>query len=207
MPPPLFYHRSFAALRITAVAWSLTPRRRMRTRTFLPLLLVVLAACPGDREPEVPLGPEGVEAGNTAPVLQGQLPDGSAFQLEGERGRRTVLVFYRSEACGLCRMRLEQLNENLSAYSAAGGSVLAVTLDPPPLVARTQERLGSDLSIVSVDSATFTRWGLLPEPGGVPLPGAYVLDERRQILYRHRGEHAGDRIGDATLLTILETHR
>ncbi len=121
------------------------------------------------------------------------------------RGERTVLLFYRSEACGLCRLRLEQLQANLPAYRTLGARVLAVTLDPPELSTRTAERLAGDLQIVSVDSAVFDAWDVLEAERRAPLPGAYVLNDRGVVIFRHLGGHAGDHITDATLLTILET--
>lgn len=121
------------------------------------------------------------------------------------RGQRTVVLFYRSESCGLCRLRLEQLQTNLPAYSALGARVVAATLDPPELTSRTAERLDGDLQIVSVDTTTFEQWGMRLDDRRLPLPGAFVLDDRGVVIYRHVGSHAGDRISDATLLTILET--
>lgn len=194
------------------MARSLTPAAAMHLTRALrhPLLVAALlvgtlGGCGGEGAGDGV--PTGIEPGNAAPALTGTLAGGGDYDLADERGRPAVVLFYRSEACGLCRLRLEQLEQNLGAYRSAGARVVAVTLDPPELAARTAERVADDLRIVSVDSATFQRWGLLEEGGGAPLPGAFVLDGRGAILFRHMGGDAGDRSSDAALLTVLESQR
>jgi peroxiredoxin len=168
-------------------------------------VVATVTAC--DREPgeSEPAAPQGVEVGHSSPSLQGRLASGEPFELSSSRGERTVILFYRSESCGLCRLRLEQLHSNLADYSRLGAQVLAVTLDPPEVSASTAERIGGNLRIVSVDSAVFRQWEVLDRQQRAPLPGAYVLDERGVVLFRHLGTHAGDRVSDATLLTVLDS--
>jgi mycoredoxin-dependent peroxiredoxin len=178
---------------------------RLLGRGALILLAVSLLGCEGvGREPE-PAAPPGVEVGHSPPSLEGHLPSGETVVLSPSRGERTVILFYRGESCGLCRLRLEQLNSNLSGYSSLGARVVAVTLDPPEVSARTADRLGGDLRIISVDSTVFRQWEVLDSDHGAPLPGAYVLDDRGVVLFRHLGSHAGDRVSDATLLTVLDS--
>jgi mycoredoxin-dependent peroxiredoxin len=179
--------------------------RRARSKALIALPLLLLAACDGEGTAALPDAPAGTEVGEAPPILEGSLPNGDPYALTPARGERTVVLFYRSETCGLCRIRLEQLHGNLAAYRAAGARVVAVTLDPPELSAQTSERLGGEFPVVSVDSAVFESWRVLDTGAGVALPGAYVLDERGVVIFRHLGQHAGDRISDATLLTILES--
>jgi peroxiredoxin len=171
----------------------------------LLLMTALLVACERGGSAPPPDVPSGTEVGQAPPPLTGRLPSGEEYTHTHGRGERTVVLFYRSETCGLCRLRLEQLQENLSAYRSLRAEVVAVTLDPPELSARTAERLGGDLRIVSVDSTVFAGWDVLEAERRAPLPGAYVLDDRGVVIFRHLGGHAGDRISDATLLTILET--
>gem|GEM_PF-2383825 len=184
------------------------PRKR-RGRLLCGSLLAALllgsgAACDRSAVEAVPEAPPGTEIGQRPPELVGAVPTGEAYAPEQTRGWRTVVIFYRSENCGLCRLRLEQLRTNLPAYEAVRARVVAVTLDPPELAARTGERLGSALSIVSVDETVFQSWDVLEQDRGVALPGAYVLDDRGVVIFRHLGIHAGDRISDAMLLSVLE---
>jgi mycoredoxin-dependent peroxiredoxin len=179
--------------------------RPLRDGALAVLLVMAIAACEaGGREPE-PAAPPGVEVGHSPPALEGRLASGEPVVLNPSRGERTVILFYRGESCGLCRLRLEQLNSNLAAYSSLGARVVAVTLDPPEVSAQTAERLGGDLRIISVDSAVFREWEVLDSEQWAPLPGAYVLDDRGVVLFRHLGSHAGDRVSDATLLTVLDS--
>jgi peroxiredoxin len=181
--------------------------RQTSVHHVLLLLPIVLAATACERmgSETVPAAPPGTEVGHAPPPLEGRLPSGEPFTMTTVRGERTVVLFYRSERCGLCRLRLEQLQQNIAAYRSLDARVVAVTLDSPELAAQTAERLGSDISIVSVDSAVFAGWDVLEAERRAPLPGAYVLDDRGVVIFRHQGGHAGDRITDATLLTILET--
>jgi peroxiredoxin len=189
-------------------AAGLPPKRagRLLCSSFLTaVLLLFLAGCERSGVEALPEAPPGTDVGQLAPELVGTAPSGEAFARDQTRGWRTVVLFYQSETCGLCRRRLEQLHTNLSAYEAVRARVVAVTLDPPELAARTAERLGGELSIVSVDPAVFDAWDVLEEGRSAPLPGAYILDDRGVVIYRHLGVHAGDRISDAMLLSVLET--
>ncbi|CAN5771680.1 hypothetical protein BH23GEM6_BH23GEM6_06780 [soil metagenome] len=185
------------------------PRKRggrLLCRFFLAALLwSVIAACDRSGVDALPHAPPGTDIGQRAPELVGTVPSGEAYTRDQTRGWRTVVIFYRSETCGLCRLRLEQLQANLPSYEAVRARVVAVTLDPPELAARTAERLGGELSIVSVDEAVFDAWEMLEQVRGAPLPGAYILDDRDVVIFRHIGVHAGDRVSDAMLLSVLET--
>ncbi len=184
----------------------LSQRRHPLRKYSLPallLLLVTLAAC-GDRtegDAEVPVG---TDTGQRAPGLSGTLDDGSDFALEARPGAPTVVLFYRGSSCGLCRLRLQRLAENLPAYERAGSDVVAVTLDPPGAGRALKEAAELAFPVVSVDSATFERWGTL-EAGAAPLPATFVIDEAGIIRFRHVGRNAGDRVSDASIVTLLES--
>ena len=198
----------------------LSQRRHPLRKYSLPallLLLVTLAAC-GDRtegDAEVPVG---TDTGQRAPGLSGTLDDGSDFALEARPGAPTVVLFYRGSSCGLCRLRLQRLAENLPAYERAGSDVVAVTLDPPDAGRALKEAAELAFPVVSVDSATFAircrspatasatfeRWATL-EAGAAPLPATFVIDEAGIIRFRHVGRNAGDRVSDASIVTLLES--
>ncbi|MBA2670261.1 MAG: redoxin domain-containing protein, partial [Gemmatimonadetes bacterium] len=121
---------------------------RLRRASALTIFLATaITACEGaDRDSE-PTAPQGVEVGHSPPPLEGRLSSGEAIALSPSRGERTVILFYRGESCGLCRLRLEQLTSNLTDYSSLGARVVAVTLDPPEISATTAARLGGELRI------------------------------------------------------------
>jgi peroxiredoxin len=170
----------------------------------LVAVLVLGSAC----DPPVEAGPAlpvGTEDGYRMPPLAGVLPDGESFDVADDTRSPTVLVFYRGADCGLCRVRLEQLQEHLPAYRTSGARVVAVTLDPPEVTAALAERMGLDFTIVSVSPDVFERWQVMHPEQEIPLPASFIVDRAGTIRHRHIGRNAADRASDAGLLTILET--
>jgi peroxiredoxin len=174
------------------------------------LLSIVLAGFAAGCQSEADPGPRlplGTQVGERAPELQGQLAAGEGFTLADAVGRESVLVFYRSAQCGLCRVQLEQLQQNLTAYERQGARVVAVTLDDPEVSRTLAEQMNIGFSLVSVDSTTFERWQVLDRQQGMPLPASYVIDRSGVVRFRHIGRNAADRTSDAELLTVLERIR
>jgi peroxiredoxin len=176
-------------------------------RRLLPLAAAALllgAACERDgREPAAPPAPVGIEEGNTAPPLAGRLADGGEFALDPHPGREAVLVFYRGGYCGLCRVRLAQLQENLGAYDGVGAQVVAVTPEGPEAGAALAEQLQLSFPVVSADPEVLRQWGVVDADHDLPRPATFVVDRAGVIRFRHLGQHAGDRAGDADLLAVL----
>lgn len=167
------------------------------------LLSLVLAACSSSAEP-APQIPIGTEVGERAPELAGMLHANEPFALStGGAGVKTVLVFYRSANCGLCRTQLEQLQQYLPAYRRQGARVVAVTLDPPEVSRTLAEQAGLEYDLVSVDAETFTAWGVMTQELGGPMPATYIVDGEGLVRYRRIGRNAADRTTDPELLTIV----
>ncbi|MEX0912617.1 MAG: peroxiredoxin family protein [Gemmatimonadota bacterium] len=192
-------------MRTTLAATPPRPARRVRGPDGLLLLLGLLAAaCGSGSEPAAVEVPVGTGVGNRAPPLQGMLSSQEEFRLEPAGAARTVLVFYRSADCGLCRVQMEQLQENLAAYDRADARVVAVTLDPPEVSSRLADSAALAFPIASVDSATFRQWDALDDGRGVPQPASYIIDSTGIVLYRYIGRNAADRATDADLVAVLE---
>lgn len=177
------------------------------TRGLCTIILVVALCFAGCRAPSASSNSDasiGVNIGDRGPPVRGTLANGDAFRLATGRGAITVLVFYRSGDCGLCRVQLEQIQRNLIAYQRQGARVVAVTLDPPAATQRLGEQLRLEFDIVSVDERTFTEWGALAASGATILPATFLLDESGVIRYRHVGRTAADRAFDAEILSAIE---
>jgi peroxiredoxin len=177
----------------------------MKPAIPLVFAIVLMGGCEDRVAPAEPTVPIGTETGQRAPPLRGRLPAADSFAVDTAAGGPTVLVFYRTIECGLCRVQLEQMQTHIPAYDRAGAQVVAVTLDPPSLSQAWIDQGQLEFPVVSVDSATFRAWGALPAEGGTPLPATYVLDPRGIVRFRHIGRNAADRTSDAEVVAILES--
>lgn len=180
-----------------------SPVSGVRGWLMASLLVGALTACDDRVSAEVEALPEGTGVGERAPPVRGASADGESFAIEGRPASPTVLVFYRSADCGLCRVQLEQTQQHMPAYRRQGSRVVAVTLDPPEVSRGLAERMELDFEIVSVNEAAFEAWGAL-DAAGAPLPATYILDRDGVVRFRHIGRNASDRTSDAELLTLLE---
>lgn len=166
-------------------------------------VIAVFAGCATEPEADaVPEIPVGVEEGLRAPAIAGVLPGGEEFELPSPIDHSTVLVFYRSAECGLCRLQLTQIQANLEGYDGQDFQVVAITLDSPARSQALVESSGLGYPIVSVDSATFRDWGAL-NGANAPVPATYVIDDDGIIRFRHIGRNAADRATDADVMTIV----
>jgi peroxiredoxin len=172
------------------------------SRIFVLVLMTVFAACEDPPEP-IPQAPVGIEVGYRTPALSGTRADGVPFVLESEPPAPTVLIFYRSAQCGLCRRQLDQTQTHLDAYDYAGARVVGITLDAPDLSQQLQEA-GIGFSLVSVDPEVFEAWGAMHPDLGTPMPATFIVDTQGVIRFKHLGRNAADRTTDAGILTVLE---
>jgi peroxiredoxin len=169
---------------------------------ILASISLLIAACqsPAETPLEIPVGPD---VGYRAPPLHGSLSDGGTYTLEARSAAATVLVFYRSAHCGLCRVQLHALQEHLGAYDRQGVHVVAITLDTPELSGSLRDAMQLDFAIVSVDTMVFHAWQVMDPQLEVPVPATYIVDRDGVIRYRHVGRNASDRATDAEIFTVL----
>ena len=180
--------------------------RCLRLLFFIPLLLA--AGC----EAAAPAAQGGASGGAApaapaAPPLAGASTRGGRFELKDAAGAPLVVLFVRGSYCPLCVERLRALAGYAGAYGEAGARVVAVTLDPPDVASSTAHDLDLPVPLVSVDAATFRRWGLWPAAFPVPRPGDFILDGQGRIRFARVGGEAADRASDVALLGILDSLR
>lgn len=171
---------------------------------FLTCLLVLVGCDRAETEvqPTIPVGPQ---EGLRAPPIEGTAATGEALAPLQARTSPTVLVFYRSAGCGLCRVHLREIQSNIAGYMEQGASLVGVTLDPPPRSEELVAELGLSFPILSVDSATFSDWEVLNSEQGVTLPATYIVDRNGVIRFRHVGRNAADRASAAGVMTVLQS--
>lgn len=74
----------------------------------------------------------GLAAGSAAPDRTVVLPStqGGTIALQQLSGHKVVIFFYEGSTCGACQVQLTQLQHDLPAIHAAGGTVVGVSVDP-----------------------------------------------------------------------------
>lgn len=174
-------------------------------RLILLVCVLVVAGC--DRaetevQPTIPVGPH---EGLRAPPIEGAAATGEPLAPLQASTSPTVLVFYRSAGCGLCRVHLGEIQSNIEGYRQQGASVVGVTLDLPPRSEGLVAELGLSFPLLSVDSATFSEWEVLNPEQGVTLPATYIVDRDGVIRFRHVGRNAADRASAAAVMTVLQS--
>jgi len=182
----------------------------MRCPRFLFFASIMLAAGCDAAAPAAQPGAAGTAAAPAAPAapaLAGAGTRGGHFDLKDGAGAPLVVLFVRGSYCPLCVERLRALASYADAYGEAGARVVAVTLDPPDVAGATARALDLPVPLVSVDAATFRRWGLWPAAFPVPRPGDFVLDGAGRVRYARVGGEAADRASDVALLGILDSLR
>ena len=173
-------------------------------QVILGMALLIGPGCAGEASSveEVPVG---TQEGLRPPPLQGTLATGESFGGIGSVDGPAVIVFYRSASCGLCRVQLEQIQQNIGGYDQQGANIVGVTLDPPDRSGALAQELGITFPLVSADSATFEEWGALQPAGGGAIPATYIVDASGVIRFRHVGRNTSDRATDPDILTVLQT--
>jgi peroxiredoxin len=171
--------------------------------------LLFAAGCPRDARvaEEVAALPEGTGIGERAPALSGRTADGGDYQYRPDGRNATVLVFYRSFDCGLCRQRLRELQAHLTEYEATRARVVAVSPDSAAYVRRAAEELGLTFAVVAADSAALREWDVLGSDQILPLPASYLVDAHGVVVFRHVGSNAADRASDLEILAALHNLR
>ncbi len=171
----------------------------MEGRILVLASLVVCLACESASPPQ--------GDGPGTPVLAGRSSEGGRFTLREVAGAPAVLVFVRGSYCPLCQDRLRTLAAYAGAYEDAGVRLVAVTLDPPDPARATARELDLPFPLVSVDIATFQRWGLRPPGQAQPRPGDFVLDAAGRVRWSRVAADATERPSDVALLAAVDSLR
>lgn len=162
----------------------------------------------GNYPPDAPLtniGAIAARAAPLAPALQGVDEDGNTFDLAELRGKRVLLVFYRTADCGLCVQQLRSLASTAEAFDRLGAEVIALTSDPPDVNRRTAERLELDFPIISIDRNTMATWGIWPAESRRPHPASFIIDQEGRLRFIQIGRTEADRASNVTLVFNLRS--
>ncbi len=115
-----------------------------------------------------------------------------------------IVVFYRGHWCGYCRKQFKDLQARLGEVTAAGGKLVAVSVDAddPKLM---MEKTGVNFSLYADPTHQATKtWGAYDADNEIAHPATFVVDGKGHIVYRYVGESKDDRPAFDDALAALE---
>ncbi len=154
--------------------------------------------------------PQGLAAGQRAPLFQARTQQGDSIRLRQLLNQKpVVLMFYRGQWCPVCNQYLQRLEDSVKLIRQAGARVLAITPETAPNAAIMRRKSGSSVTIIpdtaetiinaynvgfEVNSAYARKieQGLsvsIAENNGaqkarLPIPATYIIDRDGQIVWR-----------------------
>ena len=154
--------------------------------------------------------PQGLAAGQRAPLFQARTQQGDSIRLRQLLNQKpVVLMFYRGQWCPVCNQYLQRLEDSVKLIRQAGARVLAVTPETAPNAAKMRRKSGSSVTIIpdtaetiigsynvgfEVNSAYARKieQGLnvsIAENNGarqarLPIPATYIIDQDGRIAWQ-----------------------
>jgi len=94
--------------------------------------------------------PQGLKAGDTAPLFTATDNNGKSFSLEAALKKGdVVLMFYRGQWCPYCNKQMSQMNDSLSLITGKGATVVAISPEIQENVVKTIEKTKASFPVIS----------------------------------------------------------
>jgi len=197
------------------------------------VLLILMAACGSNATPTPKSEALAVTAaeqsaidsprtGDLAPDFT--LPDSNKNMVhlvdELQENEQVVLVFYSSYICKKCMQQLREIGHDRAKYEEHGAQVIAIAIQSDREAKISAIRSGAQFPIL-IDSVhavaeAYGVYDLLPEDVGLSTPSVFVINQDRQIVWKHiassifeEGEEishrscGGERVPSRTILENL----
>src|SRR5215216_1280790 len=127
-----------------------------------------------------------VSVGDRAPDFSLPNQDKQIVSVEAFRGSPVLLVFYPFAFSGLCTGELCRLRDELSVYTDAGVTVLAVSTDPVFSLKAFREKEGFDFPLLSdfwPHGATAQAYGAFNDKAGMALRATFLVDAEGKVAF------------------------
>jgi peroxiredoxin len=127
-----------------------------------------------------------LSVGDTAPDFTLPDQDRQQVSLAELRGTPVLLVFYPFAFSGLCTGELCQLRDELSAYTDAGVTVLAISTDPVFSLKAWRDQQGFGFRLLSdfwPHGATAQAYGAFNEKAGMAVRATFLVDADGRIAF------------------------
>ncbi len=127
-----------------------------------------------------------LSVGDAAPEFTLPDQDKQAVSLAGLRGTPVLLVFYPFAFSGLCTGELCQLRDELSTYTDAGVTVLAVSTDPVFSLKAYKAAEGFEFPLLSdfwPHGAVAQAYGAFNDKAGMALRATFLIDGDGKVAF------------------------
>jgi peroxiredoxin len=124
--------------------------------------------------------------GDTAPEFSLPDQDRQAVSLAELRGTPVLLVFYPFAFSSLCTGELCQLRDELSGYTDAGVTVLAISTDPVFSLKAWRDQQGFGFRLLSdfwPHGATAQAYGAFNDKAGMAVRATFLVDADGRIAF------------------------
>ena len=127
-----------------------------------------------------------LSVGDNAPEFSLPDQDKQVVSLTDLRGTPVLLVFYPFAFSRICTGELCQLRDELTAYTDAGVTVLAVSTDPVFSLKAYKEQEGFEFPLLSdfwPHGTVAQAYGAFNEKAGMALRGTFLIDAEGTIAF------------------------
>jgi len=154
---------------------------------------------------------QGLEVGAKAPLWSAQNAEGETVELDKLLKKEpVVMVFYRGHWCPVCNKHLQALQDDLHKITERGAQVIAISPEKSEFLQKTRDKTGAEFSLLYDESYAISEaYGVKFRPGSatrvmyntvlgadlkeahsddsqqLPIPATYIIDQNREIVWRH----------------------
>lgn len=134
--------------------------------------------------------------------------------------KKTVLIIYRGGWCPYCNSQLMEMQEIESQIIALGYQVVAISPDSPKFLKETTKEDKLNYQLFSDSDGKFSealgiafkrekpkleKYSEGKNPGFLPVPTVYILDENREIEFLYINPNYTKRLKGEMLLAVLKS--
>ena len=139
----------------------------------------------------------GLELGNSAPDIQGELLNGKVFSLNTFKGK-VVLVNFWASWCEPCREEMPTIEAYLQKNKAKGFEVLAITVDKPADMAQAKQIMRNySFLFAEKQNINYSGYGRIWR-----IPSSFIIDKQGNL---RKNGLTGDPKVDTKLLEEIVT--
>ncbi len=159
-------------------------KRKVILTAFLILVSALLVACSGDAAPTAEIA-----ADFSLPDSEGNMVNLADELAENEQ---VVLVFYYGWSCAPCMNQLREIAADYAKYEEKGAKVMAVAVQNLNLATASKGVSKVPFPVLAdtdhLVSEAFGVYDTLPEDFGKATPSVFVINQDREITWKHVNE-------------------